>query len=44
MKTCSKFPSQGKKSAARIFLGEYFSSQAVDFASPQFCECADACE
>jgi hypothetical protein len=34
MTTHQKFPLQGKKSAARIFLGQYFSSQAGDFASP----------
>jgi hypothetical protein len=42
MITHPKWVLQGKKSAARIFLGEYFSSQAVDFASPHFYESADA--
>jgi len=42
MTTHPKFPLQGKKSAARIFLGEYLSSRAGDFASPHFHESADA--
>jgi hypothetical protein len=29
---------RGKKSAARIFLGQYLSIQPGDFASPQFCK------
>ena len=32
-----KFPLQDKKSAARIFLGQYLSIQPGDFASPQLC-------
>jgi hypothetical protein len=36
MKTCSKFPLLGEKSAARIFLGKYLSIQPGDFASTQF--------
>lgn len=36
MNTCSKWVLQDKKSAARILLGQYFSPQPGDFASPQF--------
>ena len=33
-----KWVLQDKKSAARIFLGQYFSRLPGDFASPQFCK------
>lgn len=36
MTLCPKWVLQNKKSAARIFLGQYFSLQPGDFASPQF--------
>jgi hypothetical protein len=35
MKTCSKFPLLGEKSAARIFLGQYLSIQPGDLAAPR---------
>lgn len=33
-----KWGLQDKKSAARIFLGQYFFRQPGGFASPQFCQ------
>jgi hypothetical protein len=38
MNTYPKWVLQDKKSAARIFLGQYFSRLPGDFASPQFCK------
>jgi hypothetical protein len=42
MNTYSKWVLLAKKSAARNFLGQYFSSQAGDFASPNIWQNADA--
>ncbi len=38
MNMCPKWVLQDKKSAARIFLGQYFSRLPGDFGSPQFCK------
>ena len=38
MNMCPKWVLQDKKSAARIFLGKYFSIQPGEFTSPQFCK------